>query len=258
MVGMMYFIIPNAMDSAKVNYEALLGLPIVQELLRKNKKLRKENKALRNLICSLPEFRCDYAHPKESHAQSGEFRSPVNIKIESEHEPTPCDTLVDDDEVVLVQKHPSENVVYVIDDMQITSTDEDESIEDNAEEHVEEDPENITGVIDGNKAADEEAEEEEEEQEEEDEQEEEEEQEDEEEEEEHEQEQEAVVEPKVAETTTQNTEDEVFEIQISGKAYYTTNEINGAIYAVDENEDVGDEVGKFKEGKPTFYKKSKK
>ena len=255
MVGMMYFIIPNAMDSAKVNYEALLGLPIVQELLRKNKKLRKENKALRNLICSLPEFRCDYTHPKESHAQSGEFRSPVNIKIESEHEPTPCDTLVDDDEVVLVQKHPSENVVYVIDDMLISNTEQD--VEDDDDAHEEEDTENVTDVVEDNIAVQEEEAEQEDEEDDEDE-EEEEDEEDEEEEEEADKEEDVVVEPKVAETTTQNTEDEVFEIQISGKTYYTTNEINGAIYAVDENEDVGDEVGKFKEGKPTFYKKSKK
>ena len=40
------------------NYQFLLSLPIVVELIQKNKKLRKENKSLKNLIYSIPEFRC--------------------------------------------------------------------------------------------------------------------------------------------------------------------------------------------------------
>jgi len=51
---------------------------------------------------------------------------------------------------------------------------------------------------------------------------------------------------------------EVFEITIAGKAYYTTNEKNGKIYAVDADEEVGDEIGAFVNGKPVFNKPSKK
>ena len=50
-------------------------------------------------------------------------------------------------------------------------------------------------------------------------------------------------------------EDEVFEVDIQGKVYYTTNEQNGTIYDVDENGDVSLEVGVYKDGTPTFYKK---
>jgi len=40
-------------------------------------------------------------------------------------------------------------------------------------------------------------------------------------------------------------EEEVFEIEINGTLYYTTNEKNGDIYEVLEDEDIGDKVGKF-------------
>jgi hypothetical protein len=43
----------------KENYIALLELPIVKKLVRKNEKLQKENASLKNLIYSLPEFRRD-------------------------------------------------------------------------------------------------------------------------------------------------------------------------------------------------------
>ena len=41
----------------QANYDALMALPLVQSLIKKNKKLSKRNKALKNLIYSLPEFR---------------------------------------------------------------------------------------------------------------------------------------------------------------------------------------------------------
>ena len=44
-------------DTYKENFSAILQLPIVKKLLKKNKKLEKENKSLKNLIYSLPEFR---------------------------------------------------------------------------------------------------------------------------------------------------------------------------------------------------------
>ena len=57
------------------------------------------------------------------------------------------------------------------------------------------------------------------------------------------------------EEEAEEEEAEVFEITIKGTAYYTTNEVNGVIYAVAANEEVGDEIGKFVDKKPVFYKK---
>jgi chemotaxis protein histidine kinase CheA len=45
---------------------------------------------------------------------------------------------------------------------------------------------------------------------------------------------------------------EVFEITINGTEYYTTNENDGVIYAVDADGEVGDEIGKFVNKKPVF------
>jgi hypothetical protein len=44
-------------------------------------------------------------------------------------------------------------------------------------------------------------------------------------------------------------------VTIKGKAYYTTNQTNGTIYAITSDEDVGDEVGNFVNGKAVFHKK---
>ena len=46
-------------------------------------------------------------------------------------------------------------------------------------------------------------------------------------------------------------EEEVEEVIINGKSYFTNNKINGTIY-VNDNDDVGDEVGKYVNGKPKF------
>ena len=43
-------------------------------------------------------------------------------------------------------------------------------------------------------------------------------------------------------------EEGVYEIVIKGTRYYTTNETNGTIYAITEDDDIGDEVGKFVNG----------
>jgi hypothetical protein len=50
----------------------------------------------------------------------------------------------------------------------------------------------------------------------------------------------------------EDEEEEVFEIEIDGKNYFTTNEKSGVIYISDENGDPGDEVGKFVNGVPIF------
>jgi hypothetical protein len=49
-------------------------------------------------------------------------------------------------------------------------------------------------------------------------------------------------------------DEEVYEIIIKGKTYYTSNEQSGVIYGVDANGDVSMEVGTFKDGKAVFNK----
>ena len=53
-------------------------------------------------------------------------------------------------------------------------------------------------------------------------------------------------------TVEEEEEEEVSEVTINGKTYYTNNEINGTIYAVDEDGEIGDEAGKFVKGVATF------
>ena len=57
-------------------------------------------------------------------------------------------------------------------------------------------------------------------------------------------------------TVGSHTEEELYETTINGKSYYVTNEINGPIYAISEDEEVGDEIGKFVNGKPVFQESS--
>ena len=56
----------------------------------------------------------------------------------------------------------------------------------------------------------------------------------------------------------EEADEEVYELTIKNKSYYVSNETDGPIYAILEDEDVGDQIGEFKKGKPTFYKKAKK
>ena len=228
------------MTSIQENYSALLRLPIVSKLIRKNARLERENKSLKSIIYYLPEFR------RECNCCQENSRSPhVRIKKEKEETiPVQCDTLVDDDEVLFVSNEEvqpkKENIVYEIDE-KLEEQEEDEEQEE--EEELEEQEEEVVGEEEEQEEV---VEEEVEEQEvEEEEQKVEAEEEDEEEKEEQEEEEEV----------EEEEEEEVFAITISGKSYYTTNKENGKIYAIDADEEIGDEIGEFKKGKPTFYAK---
>ena len=45
---------------------------------------------------------------------------------------------------------------------------------------------------------------------------------------------------------------EVDEVEIDGKIYFTTDDKNGVLYSVDEDGDIGDEIGYLKNGEPFF------
>lgn len=64
-------------------------------------------------------------------------------------------------------------------------------------------------------------------------------------------EEEVVVEEVEEEEMVEEEEEEagVYEIEVKGTRYYTTNEKDGIVYAVLEDDDVGDEIGKFVNGK---------
>ena len=50
-------------------------------------------------------------------------------------------------------------------------------------------------------------------------------------------------------------EQELILVKINKKNYYTTNETNGEIYAIEEDESIGDQVGNYKNGKAFFLPK---
>ena len=193
------------------NYQFLLSLPIIVELIQKNKKLRKDNKSLKNLIYSIPEFRCKCSNsntitepksnkiaPLRKTVQKSTKTDEKNIKLNVVK--TEIIDVSDDDSVVFVEKVKKEitpNIIYVLEE----ELEEGEIREEEEEEVVEEEAEEEEEVVE------------------------------------------------------EESEEEVFEIEIKGKSYYTTNETNGTIYNIDENEEIGEEIGKFENGKPVFYKK---
>jgi hypothetical protein len=48
-------------------------------------------------------------------------------------------------------------------------------------------------------------------------------------------------------------DEELFEIEIDDETYCTNNEVNGFIYILDKDGDVGDKIGYFKDSEPIFY-----
>ena len=112
------------------NYQFLLSLPIVVELIQKNKKLRKENKSLKNLIYSIPEFRCKCSNTNTIHETKSNKISPLrktvqkstktdekNIKLNVVK--TEIIDVSDDDSVVFVEKVKKEitpNIIYVLEE----------------------------------------------------------------------------------------------------------------------------------------------
>jgi cobalamin biosynthesis protein CobT len=257
--------------SQSQNYDALLQLPIVQKLLAKNRKLKQQNKALKTIVYNFPEmFQKKTKVPK--------LRKDVKIKNEI-NEPTLCDTLTDNDDVIVVPNiEKKKEVISLVDDVVDTKpniyikieTDEvcdncglEINITKNGVHHGEEYCENEETEAEADEeeeeAEDEEEEEAEDEEEEEDEEddevEEDEEVEEADEEEEEEEEEEEGASGGTLGSPEEEEEESVEEITIKGKAYYTSSPENGKIYSILEDEDVGPEVGVFVNGKPKFHKK---
>lgn len=136
------------MSDYEATIRAVLSIPFVKELKRENKHLRKELKALKNLIYSLPEFRRDNVSTQPVQ------RSQVRIKKEPGQ---------DDDDVVIVDSPknptaPKENIVYVIDDTPsetesqadaVQASEEEEEAEEEAEEEEAEEAEEEEAEAEG-------------------------------------------------------------------------------------------------------------
>ena len=64
--------------------------------------------------------------------------------------------------------------------------------------------------------------------------------------------------PVVVEPVASLEEDEeLFEIEIDDETYCTNNEVNGFIYILDKDGDVGEKIGYFKDSEPIFYNEEK-
>ena len=71
---------------------------------------------------------------------------------------------------------------------------------------------------------------------------------------EEEEEEEEEVEVEESAEEEEEEEEEVFMVSINGKDYYTNNEQSGTIYSIVDEDDIGDEIGVFKNGKAVFNK----
>ena len=224
---------------------AVFNTSFVQRMLEKIKSLKKENRSLKNLICSIPEFRCNCSSNKTTVKRCPLRKDvdPVPIKeeavqqdkenirmrldevefIENRFKNVSLVDLVDDDEEEVVEEVVVKKVDVVEVEEEVEEVVEEVEVEED-EVEVEEEEEEVEEV----EVEEEEVDVEEEEEEEEDEEEE------------------------VEVEAEEEEESEVFEITIGKKVYYTNNETNGTIYTVGQDEDVGDEVGSFVNGEPVF------
>ncbi len=266
------------------NYSALKNLPIVLKLKKKNKKLKAENKNLHNLVSFLlKKLSDDNINPETEKCNEKKKYSEIKIKEEPnitysvEEEKPEWDyknikKQVQDgfykNEITLDSESDESESVFpeilsVINPSSLESSNNKDDIINRIKEEkkIKKEKELIVQVEEVKKRKDalkqesKEVEVEEEEIEEEDGdspgEEEVENEEEEEEEEEVEEEEEEEVE---VEEEEEEEEEEVMEIQIKGKSYYTSDEQNGKIYSIQEDDDVGPEVGHFVNGVAKFNK----
>jgi cobalamin biosynthesis protein CobT len=230
------------------NFYYIQEIPLVKKMIKENEKLKKKNKSLKKLVklitsnvSLLTLENLNNVCKCKSNKLPKLIRKHKDIVIK--HEPLyDTESAYIDDEVIVLPTPERNNIIYEI----LSNTEE-------AEEEVEEEEEEEEVEEEEEEEEEEEVEEEEEEEAEEEEAEEEEvEEEEEEEAEEEEAEEEEAEEEEAEEEEVEEEEAEVYEVNINGKTYYTSNEKNGIIYDVDEDGDVSLEVGKYVNGDPVF------
>jgi len=115
------------MPDYEETYNAVMSLPCVQRLIKKNKKLRKENKSLRNLIQLLPEFRNQPCSINNDSSTS----VPIKIEKKTQNETTqvnlPLGNIDSEVEIVVPTVDFKENIVYdIIEESSETTAEEEE------------------------------------------------------------------------------------------------------------------------------------
>ena len=233
----------------KSHYDATMDLPIVRKLLSRIKKLQARNKELNAIVNAIPKI------IKMQHTARDD-----NVVIKQEPgvsviKPEPGVSVID----LTVEERP--NIIYdltegpseTVEEEEEALEDEEEEASEAEEEAVEEEAEEEASEAEDEEAVEEEAEEDAVEEASEAAEEAEEDAVEEASEAAEDEEDEAVEEDEASEAA--EDEGEVFEVQIKGKSYYVTNQTNGIIYSITSDEDVGDEVGKYADGKPIFNKK---
>ena len=268
----------NHYEKYKETYKLLKTLPLYQNLKKKNinlkteiEKLKSDNKKLLDIICSFPSFSFGN-NPKSKKLKP--LRNYLNVKKESKDQDDVCIldshetpniivNIIDDEESFLENKKNTHDSSHEDGEEEEAEEEEAEEEEAEAEEEVEEE-EAEAEEAEAEEAEEEEVEEEEVEEEEveeeeaeekeaEEEEAEEEEAEDEEADEEAEEEADEEAEEEEVQKEEVEETDEVQSVMINNKEYYTTNPTNGVIYDVDENGEINNEVGAFKNGVAKFY-----
>ena len=231
-------------------FKAVSNLTFVKKMAEENKQLKKELRALKNLLYSIPEFRCNCSSRP---TKCNKLRKGVVIKKEVIDLTNDLSEEVVENVKLEVKKEVVENVKLEVveeeeeEEEEVVEEEEEEVVEVEEEEEVVEEEEVDEGreLEKGLSRREEDLKEIEE-------------VEEEEEEGEEEGEEEVVEEEEeevevVEEEEGEEEEAEVFEIEISGVSYYTTDEENGVIYAKTSDDDIGNEVGVFVKGKPKFH-----
>ena len=230
-------------------------MPIVKKLIKQNEKLKKKNKELKKLVKLITNnvslLTLENLNNSMCNCKSSKLPKLIRKKVlvKQEVDLSTINTVLTDDDVVILPTPEKNNIVYEIvsDDGVEVEAEEEEAEEEEAEaEEAEEEAEE-------EEAEEEEAEEEEAAEEEAEEEEAAEDEAAEDEAAENEAAEEEAAEEEVEEEEVEEEEAEVYEVNINGKTYYTSNEVNGIIYGVDEDGDVSLEVGKYVNGKIVFY-----
>jgi hypothetical protein len=243
----------NTLKSLKANYQYLLGAPLVRDLLQNIKRLEKENLLLRKTILHLAE-----TIPEKGSVDVDTFATPIsgkksetNIKYELIDIDVLNTAFCEDDEADSADQEEADSAdqeeTDSADQEEADSADQEEADSANQEEVEETDSANQEEVEETDSVNQEEADSANQEEVEET---------DSVNQEEADSANQEEVEEIEEETDSANQEEtdsadqelEVFEITILGKKYFATDTQNGEIYAMLENEDVGDKVGQFVRG----------
>jgi hypothetical protein len=221
-------------DVFESNYQYLMNSPMVKKLKRLNEKLRKQNNEYKIIIKELTSKLDNTSKKKRVYEEVKIKIEPiVHLKTEPKKLNTAQKEVVDDDDVIILENNTKPNIVYeIIDELDEETSEAIEEVETEAVEADEEEVETESVEADKEEVETEAVEA------------------DEEEDAVEADEEEAVEADKEEEAVEED--DEVFETTIQGKKYYTTNETDGVIYSITDDNDIGDKVGVFKNKIPEF------